>query len=145
MCCLGAALRLNIAPQRVSVAESLQHPLIFQHIMTIPLRRHLSMQREALADIKTKVDKNFNVTRESKTSGLWESVIGLEVHAQVMNARLRLTVGNTMSFRSMLLPKCSPPPPQASMPQSTRMSHSSTPPSLAPCLSSTEDVWRQEC
>ena len=64
--------------------------------MTNPLqsitRRHLSMQREALADIKTKVDKNFNVTRESKTSGPWESVIGLEVHAQVMKARLRLNI-----------------------------------------------------
>ena len=64
--------------------------------MTNPLRsiarRHLSMQREALADIKTKVDKSFNVMRESKTSGPWESVIGLEVHAQVMKARLRLTI-----------------------------------------------------
>ena len=50
------------------------------------------MQREALADIKTKVDKSFNVMRESKTSGPWESVIGLEVHAQVMKARLRLTI-----------------------------------------------------
>ena len=50
------------------------------------------MQREALADLKTKVDKNFNVTRESKTSGLWESVIGLEVHAQVMNAGVCLSV-----------------------------------------------------
>ena len=149
MCCLGVALRLNVAPQRVSVAETLQHPLTFQHTITNPLRsiarRHLSLQREALADIKTKVDKNFNVTRESKTSGLWESVIGLEVHAQVMNARLRLTVSNTMAFRSMLLPKCSPPPPQASMLQSTRMSHFSTPPSLAPCLSSTEDVSRPGC
>ena len=44
-----------------------------------------------MADIKPEVDKNFNVTRKSKVSGLWESVIGLEVHAQVMDARLRLT------------------------------------------------------
>ena len=96
MCCLGAAIRLNIAPQRLSVAESLQHPLVFQpslsSIASCFPRRHLSIQREALADIKTEVDKNFNVTRKSKISGLWESVIGLEVHAQVMNARLRLTV-----------------------------------------------------
>ena len=46
-------------------------------------RRNLSSQREALADIKTEVDKNQNVTRRSKQSGIWESVIGLEVHAQV--------------------------------------------------------------
>ena len=89
MCCIGAAIRLNLTPPRLSVTD-----ISFKHYLTPSLisvgdpvsrvaRRNLSSQREALADIKTEVDKNQNVTRRSKHSGAWESVIGLEVHAQV--------------------------------------------------------------
>ena len=99
MCCIGAALRLNLAPSRLSVVNILRLSVanISPISLTSPLlrlsvadpvyriaRRNLSSQREALADIKTEVDKNQNVTRRSKQSGIWESVIGLEVHAQVI-------------------------------------------------------------
>ena len=111
MCCIGAALRLNLAPPRlvvvnisrlsvanISVANisrlsvanispiSLTSPRLLLSVadpVCRVARRHLSSKREALADIKTEVDKNRNVTRRSKQSGIWESVIGLEVHAQV--------------------------------------------------------------
>ena len=121
MCCIGAALRLNMTPNRLSVANisplsvanfprlsvvNVSRPYLvnIQRLSNIspiyapsPLlrlsvldpvcrvaRRCFSSQREALADIKTEVDKNHNVTRRSKRSGIWESVIGLEVHAQVL-------------------------------------------------------------
>ena len=119
MCCIGAALRLNLAPPRlvvvnisrlsvanISVANisrllvanisrlsvanispiSLTSPRLLLSVadpVCRVARRHLSSKREALADIKTEVDKNRNVTRRSKQSGIWESVIGIEVHAQV--------------------------------------------------------------
>ena len=106
MCCIGAALRLNLTPPRLSVANisrlsvanisglsvanispiSLTSPLLRLYVadpVCRVARRNLSSQREALADIKTEVDKNRNVTRLSKQSGIWQSVVGLEVHAQV--------------------------------------------------------------
>ena len=122
MCCIGAALRLNLAPPRLAVANisclsvanisclsvanisrlsvtnisrlsvanispiSSTSPRLLLSVadpVCRVARRHLSSKREALADIKTEVDKNRNVTRRSKQSGIWESVIGIEVHAQV--------------------------------------------------------------
>ena len=39
--------------------------------------------------IKTVIDKNKNIKRISKTGIAWESVIGLEVHAQI-NAQTKI-------------------------------------------------------
>ena len=43
---------------------------------------------DEVAEIKTLVDKNKKILRQTST-GLWESVIGLEVHAQI-NAKSKL-------------------------------------------------------
>jgi len=43
---------------------------------------------EVIADIKTLVDEKKNILRKS-SSGIWESVIGLEVHAQI-NAKTKM-------------------------------------------------------
>jgi len=48
----------------------------------------LSHTDEEIADIKTVVDKKGKILRKS-SSGVWESVIGLEVHAQI-NAKTKL-------------------------------------------------------
>ena len=112
MCCIGAALRLNLAPPRLSVADiylspvSLTSPLLRLSVadpVCRVARRNLSSQREALADIKTEVDKNQNVTRRSKHSGIWESVIGLEVHAQVT---LNCRGGSLINYFVILVGEC---------------------------------------
>jgi hypothetical protein len=47
-----------------------------------------SHNEQEIADIKTVWDKKGNILRKS-SSGLWESVIGLEVHAQI-NAKTKM-------------------------------------------------------
>ena len=43
---------------------------------------------EKVAKLKTVIDKNKNIKRVSDTGGAWESVIGLEIHAQI-NAKTK--------------------------------------------------------
>jgi len=53
---------------------------------------------DEVADLKTFVDKNKNILRKS-TSGVWESVIGLEVHAQI-NAKSKMFSSAPREFNS---------------------------------------------
>ena len=43
---------------------------------------------EKVAKLKTVIDKNKNIKRVSDTGAAWESVIGLEIHAQI-NAKTK--------------------------------------------------------
>ena len=43
---------------------------------------------EKVAKLKTVIDKNKNIKRVSETGAAWESVIGLEIHAQI-NAKTK--------------------------------------------------------
>jgi len=60
--------------------------------------RKVTEQFEEVAQLKTIIDKNKNILRKSGT-GLWESVIGLEVHAQI-NAESKLFSSAPHNFNS---------------------------------------------
>ena len=47
------------------------------------LTETVACDQEKIANIKTVVDKNQRITRVSEGGCVWESVIGLEVHAQI--------------------------------------------------------------
>ena len=58
----------------------------------------VSQNIEETAELKTLLDKKRNILRRSKT-GLWESVIGLEVHAQI-NAKSKMFSSAPHEFNS---------------------------------------------
>jgi hypothetical protein len=63
-----------------------------------------SLNDEEIAVIKTVLDKKGNILRKS-SSGLWESVIGLEVHAQI-NAKTKMFSSALMNTIVQLIPTC---------------------------------------
>jgi len=59
---------------------------------------HQRVENEKIAEIKTFIDKNQNILRRTSNS-VWESVIGLEVHAQI-NAKSKMFSSAPHQFNS---------------------------------------------
>eukprot|EP00092_Neocalanus_flemingeri_P027571 GFUD01029912.1.p1 GENE.GFUD01029912.1~~GFUD01029912.1.p1 ORF type:complete len:553 (+),score=205.74 GFUD01029912.1:39-1697(+) len=69
-----------------------------QRLFSSQIASKLAQNVEEVAQLKTLVDKNKQILRQTST-GLWESVIGLEVHAQI-NAKSKLFSSAPHEFNS---------------------------------------------